>query len=45
MTELCAELEQKANQIKEAETLVSLLENEFKQVIEALNSIRKSGNE
>jgi CheY-like chemotaxis protein len=45
MTELCAELEQKANQIKEAETLVSLLQNEFKQVIEDLNSIRKSGNE
>lgn len=41
MAEICRELEQKASETNEAHILISRLENEFKQVIEILSSVKQ----
>ncbi|MEJ7849697.1 MAG: PAS domain S-box protein [Pyrinomonadaceae bacterium] len=45
MAELCKELEQKASQNDEAKVLISRLEQEFKQVVEILASMRQPETE
>ncbi len=45
MAELCRELEQKASQNDEAKVLISRLEQEFKQVVEVLGSMRQPETE
>jgi CheY-like chemotaxis protein/HPt (histidine-containing phosphotransfer) domain-containing protein len=45
MAELCKELEQKASQNDEAKILISRLEQEFKQVVEVLGTMRQPETE